>query len=306
MKNENLQTSDFRHGIHSEDDGVSGVNNIVDTINECSGQDKDALPDDKKPKKINYTEDDCFLHPIELTGKARKTFCNRFKKAGAQVEECNVYLWNKLSDPNVHPNDYLTFEAPSTFSITHVITTCKGIFALGELLKAPVDDQEAFALASQEMLEQSAEFRTEEMDEDFSLTEKELHFNAELPEELLPVDEVLQIEQGQETFENMKIKEVFEFFQSACCKKINDGVCHKRHYLIGTGKVVVENREYDGIHIYLYPDIHYDQATDPEKEIQDSLYRQFQKDKEIRGIQFDSMKYIVGYMNEFREILKQC
>ncbi len=301
MKNKNLQGSDFRHGL-KDDDG----NSMPETIHELSKGELDAVPDDKKPEKINYTEDDCFLHPIELVGKARKTFCNRFKKTGAQVGKCNVYLWNKLSDPNVHPNDYLTFEAPSTITITHVITTCKGVFALGELLKAPVDDKEAFALASQEMLEQSAEFRTEEMDEEFSLTQKEFHVDNEIPDELVPVEEVLKIEQGQETFENMKIKEVFEFFQSSCCKKIQDGVCHKRHYLIGTGKVVVENREYEGIHIYLYPDIHYDQATEPGKEIQDSLYLQFQKNKQIRGIQFDQMRYIVGYMNEFREVLKRC
>jgi len=300
MNDKNLQKSDFRLGL-KDDDGSS----MPETLNALSNGALDSS-EENKPEKIKYTEDDYFLRPILLDGEARKKFCKRFKKSGGDPGNCKVYLWNKLSDPNVHPNDYLSFESPNTLTITHVITTCKGIFALDELLKPPVESEEAFELVSREMRERSIEFRTEEMDEDFELTQKEMGIGTELPEDFKPVDESIQMERSQDGFDDMKIKEVFKLFQSSCCKKINDGVCHKRHYLVGKGKVVIEGNEYEGIHIYLYPDLHYNQVSDPEKEIQDSLYLQFQTEKELRGIQFDQMKYIVGYMNEFREILKKC
>ncbi|MCX6823940.1 MAG: hypothetical protein NT085_02340, partial [candidate division SR1 bacterium] len=212
-----------------------------------------------------------------------------------------MYLWNKLSDPNVHPNDYLQFEAPSEFIFTHVLTTCKGAYMLSNLVSG-IDDNDNQAI-EKGYQEEAAETRTVEADDEFELMKKENHI-PDLPEDEVVVDEIMEVEQPENLFD-MKIKDGFKLFQRCFCEKRKDSLCAKRHYLIGTGSVMINNETYTGTHVYLYPDVNYEETDIAEEDIKDPLYLAFQTQKDTPGIQYARSRYVCGYVKEFRELLSQ-
>ncbi len=301
---QNLDPSDHRFGVKDEDG--SPMPEIVNANSDSN--EHDVVPE---TEKITVNEDKPFLNPIELEAKTRAKIVKLFKKTGEEIYlDCQIFLWNKLSDPNIHPNDYLHLEDEvNSFVFTHVITTCKGLFLLTNLNKSLVGedetldavDDELFESALDAVLESGKEFNDDETDDaESDAVEKsgEHEVDMKMPEDL--VSEFCE----KFSLEDMKIKEAFAMFKSACCQRRNDGTCDKRHYLVGRGKIVVENQEYEGIHIYLYPDIHYEQADDPKHQITDPLYLQFQKERKFSISKGRRQYYVLGYMREFRRLLR--
>jgi len=303
MKKVKLEDSDFRLGL-KDDDGSS----MPHMVNALSNGEKDGLPDDQKPPKLLINEDEPFLRPIIITKQLKRKLNNLIEKSGGEVDRTfMMYLWNKLSDPNVHPNDYMKFEEPSEFQFTHVLTTCKGVYMLSNLVRSNIvsdDDTQAMEASYKTLCEEAGECRTLEMDDEFDLLKREFHI-PDLPEEdVAIVGEKMEVEQPEDLFD-MKIKDGFKLFQSCFCEKRKDGVCKKRHYLIGAGSIVINNETYTGVHIYLYPDVHFEQTDIAEEDIKDPLYLAFQNQKDTPGIQYTRSRYVHGYIKEFREILSQ-
>lgn len=297
-----LENSDFRHGIHKEEDGIP----IAEIISECKGEDKDVLLGDQKSTKMNLSEDDAFLKPIIIGGELKKRVLYLINKISEKkISRVRIHLWNKLSDPNVHPNDYLKFEEPSEFKFEYVLTTCRGVYLLNTLNTNPVIDQESIEAAHQEIIEEATNNRSEEVENELEDLTSQFKI-PELPEESenMFVDEILPHESLDEDFSEMKIHEVFALFKSVCCKKIRDGVCDKRHYLIGKGDIVINDVTYSGLHIYLYPDKHYDQVDIPEENIKDDTYFRFKRDKDTPGIEYSRPEYVGIYIKEFRSLLE--
>ena len=302
MKKVKLEDSDFRLGL-KDDDGSS----MPHMVNALSNGEKDGLPDDQKPPKLLINEDEPFLRPIIITKQLKRKLNNLIEKSGGEVDRTfMMYLWNKLSDPNVHPNDYMKFEEPSEFQFTHVLTTCKGVYMLSNLVRSNIvsdDDTQAMEASYKTLCEEAGENGTIEMDDNFEFLKKEFNL-PDVPEDVVEIGETVELEPQEDLFD-MKIKDGFRLFQACFCEKRKDGICAKRHYLIGAGSVVINNKTYTGTHVYLYPDVHYDQTTIPEEEIKDSLYLAFQSQKEAPGIQHARLRYVSGYVKEFRELLSQ-
>ncbi|MEI6119316.1 MAG: hypothetical protein WCP92_09305 [bacterium] len=297
QKQGELEKSDFRNGL-VDADGSS----MPQMINHLSKGEKDGLPDDQKPPKLVINEDEPFLKPIIITKHLKRKLNGLIKKSGGEVHRASMmYLWNKLSDPNVHPNDYMKFEAPSDFVFTHVFTTCKGVYMLSNLVSG-IDGNDTQAI-EKGYQEEAAEIRTVESDDEFELMKKEHHI-PDLPEDEVVVDEIMEVEQPENLFD-MKIKDGLKLFQQCFCEKRKDTLCAKRHYLIGTGSVVINNETYTGTHVYLYPDVNYEQTDIAEEDIKDSLYLAFQSQKETPGIQHARLRYVSGYVKEFKELLSQ-
>jgi len=302
-KKKPLEKFDVRHGIHRDDDSMTAVETIKTFKN-----DQDALPDDQKPKKLEITDDEPFLKPIILVKGLKKKVLQLIKTAAGKerFEELmnpkqgelerphlpdDLYLWNKLSDPNFHPNDYLEFESPSKFKFHFAFTTCKGVYLFENLNSS----------LSMEMVEEILEEVPETEDEGLDPTEEYVLEEPELSE--LPITEGQVVLIPGEDITGMKIHEVFSFFKEHCCKKLKDGVCHKRHFLIGMGDIVTAEKIYSGIHIYLYPDQNFDQVDVPEDNITDDLYFRFMRDKNTPGIQYARPQFIGGYIREFRALV---
>jgi len=278
-----MQKSDFRMGL-VDDDG----DNMPKVINRfSSGEDVPIPSPSVTPKNL---EDEYLIKPILLDGKIKKRFLALF---GEESYTGPVYLWNKLSDPNVSPNDYLVFES-GNFSVTHFMTHCKGIISIDELNRGEDIDSKILMELSQDL----KGFDIEEEDDDLiDLINEE----AEVPEDLLSGSD------NETDFkkENMKLKDALAYVQSYCCqKRLNNKPyeknCQKRHYFIGVGNVQVQKSLYCGIHVYLFPDAHYEQCEEPEKEILDVLYLKFKK-----GETQENITLIHKYVREFQKVLRQ-
>lgn len=298
-----LQSSDFRFGL-VDADGSS----MPEIVSKCSGPDLDGLPDDQKPPKINLSPDEAFLEPIIIQGDIKKKLCKLMQKAGYVVDpKKEFYLQTKLTDPNFHPNDYFHLEGPSELNFTHILTACEGVFLLRNLVDSPIDDRTALKAVQQHCEENRVIHLTDEdvLPEVFFMKENNI---PELPQEV--ANELIENEETVESevvnhFADMKVSEVIKLFQNHCCAHPKKKLCHKRHYLMGVGEVVINEKEYSGLHVYLAPDIHYEQLGDLSDKIHDDLYLLFQEQKDIPGIQHIRNKYRNGYLNELRLLLEQ-
>ncbi len=268
-----LQNSDFRMGL-IDDDGQ----NMPEIINQTSAR----IGEIDSPKSSFPTE--AFLRPIILDRKIREKICHEL---GVQDENVSMYLWNKLSDPHIHPNDYVKLEEPSELVFSHVLTTCRGIIPLEDIF------QEKIILDNKLMDEVLTECHERAIEENEYLEEEVLE-GFDLIEDELEIQDSLDIE----TIAVQKIKDMFSQVKQTCCKHLNDGSCFKRHYLIGQGSVVVEEKKYQGIHVYLYPDVHYEQ-TDSDDEIVDQRYLRYKKNptKQKRD------SFVRGYAKDLRKTL---
>ncbi|MEI6672062.1 MAG: hypothetical protein WCL02_01545 [bacterium] len=298
-----LQPSDFRFGL-VDDDGSS----MPEIVSQCSGPDLDGLSDDQKPPKINLTPDEAFLEPIILQGNIKKKLCKLMQKAGYGVDpKKEFYLQTKLTDPNFHPNDYFHLEGPSELNFTHLLTTCEGVFLLRNLVDSPIDNNAALKAVQQHCEDNRITHLSDEdvLPDLFFMKENNI---PELPQEV--AHELIESEETEEIeivnhFSDMKVSEVIKLFQNRCCSHPKKKICHKRHYLMGIGEVIINEKEYSGLHIYLAPDIHYEQLGDLSDKIHDDLYLLFQTEKNIPGIQHIRNKYAHGYLKEFSLLLDQ-
>ncbi len=87
-----------------------------------------------------------FIPPIEIGGTLQnkiiflleKKTGIRFVKTVSEFQEPtgipNIWLWNKISDPDLNPNDYLRIEDES-LELKWLMTKCFGILSIEEILK---------------------------------------------------------------------------------------------------------------------------------------------------------------------------
>lgn len=253
----------------------------------------------KKCCKKNVTDDDPYLEPILLTGSIKKRILHLINKVtDTKIQVDNVYLQNKLTDPGLHPNDYMRFEEPSDFTFEYVLATCKEVYLLKNMTAPLQMDSQSLEAAHQEMVEEAAGSRSEEMQNELDDITKEFNLPT-IPKGVPILNETFEMGSSEEDISGMKIHEAFKLFKANCCGKLKDGICHKRHYLIGMGDVEIDKKTYSGLHIYLYPDPHFDQVDIPEENIKDALYLRFQAEKTNSNIQELREYYKQEYINEF-------
>jgi len=224
------------------------------------------------------------LEPIVITGKMKQKVLSLINKvASPKIDGGDVFLWNKLSDPNLHPNDYLKFEEPGNLTFTYILTTCRGVYLLNNLTNPlPMDEE----VITSQVLEESGLTDTDDLEPADEVALQEIS------------EEVLLHENLEENISEMKIHEVFSMFKSTICERRRDGICTKRHYLIGEGDVVINDKTYSGLHIYLYPDKNYNEVDVPHDEIMDELYLRFQRDKKPIP-----SEYVNQYLKVFSTLL---
>ncbi len=233
-----------------------------------------------------------YLPPIPLTGEIKKRFCRLMNKIiGYDISEAPIYLQNKLTDPALHPNDYLRFEEPSKFKFEYILTTCKGIFPLKNMVPSEQMDDDLSNI-NEEFLHEAEELGDE------GIIELEC---PELPAEAILHDEMISSENKEEINpDEMKIHEVMSYFKANHCERRKNGICKKQHYLIGIGDVIIDEKTYSGVHIYLYPDKHFDQVDVPEENIMDDQYLHY-----CTQTQKSPFIYQRNYLKKFNTLLTE-
>jgi hypothetical protein len=255
-----------------------------------------------------------YLLPILLTGEIKKRFNTLMSKiVGYDMDGFNMYLQNKLTDPALHSNDYLKFEEPCNFKFEYLFTTCKGVYLLENMTSSSRVDDDLFN-ANEAFLNEA-----KEIDEDNEGIEIDCDL-PELPEIIPSFEENLDEDQNEDENEEkkkkrgendetildeMKIYEVMSHFKSNQCERIKDGICNKQHYIIGIGDVVIGDKTYSGVHIYLYPDKNYDQVDVPEENINDIIYLQCQENKLRHKKRLSPKKCEEAYLEKFNQLLIQ-
>lgn len=257
----------------------------------------------KTKKTQRVSEDVPYLEPIPLPQELKKRVLSLINRVSdKKIIEEHAYLQNKLSDPNVHPNDYMTFESPNNFRFEYVLTICKGVYLLRDLNAALPMDKDIFITTNQKMMEDV--LQSDEVDDDLDALENGLDLSEFPDEEFSDISEDLRDAGYSEDISETKIHEAFAYFQENCCAKRKDGICHLRHYLIGIGDVFINDEVYSGVHIYLYPDKHIYQVDIPEESIKDPLYLRLHTEKNLNHEEFRKICKKT-YLKDFEAVLAQ-
>ena len=273
-----IQSSDLRFG-HIDDDGQP----MSEIIAMHSGGEKDAIPVPKGEQ---------FIKPTIVDDDLRDIFVSLMAKKSGKIIPFTmpVYLCNKLVDTTVHSNDYIKLEG-NDFEFTHIITTCQGVYSVASLFGAEKLTSDIIENVDEEFKEEHFDSTTAEDDEP-SIPKS--FFDGINTEYIDDLDEEYRIPL-------IKIKDLFAVFQQNCCEHRKSAICKRRHFLVGEGAVRIEDEPYEGIFIYLYPDVHYEQADNPDKEIADKHYQHFNENAVYPQNRID---YVVAYKEEFRKLLK--
>lgn len=272
-----IQPSDYRFG-YIDDDGQS----MSEIIAMHSGGEKDAIPVPKGEQ---------FIKPIIVDDDLRDIFVSLMAKKSGKIIPFTmpVYLCNKLVDPTVHPNDYIKLEG-NNFEFTHIITTCQGVYSVASLFEDEKLTSDIIENVDEEFKEEHFDSTTAEDDEP---PFPKNFFDGIRPDDIADLGD-------EYPMPSVKIKDLFHLFQQNCCEHRKSAICKRRHFLVGEGAVRIEDEPYEGIFIYLYPDVHYEQSDNPDKEIADKYYQKFNENSVYPQNRID---YVVVYKEEFRKLL---
>lgn len=270
----------------------------------CPTQKQNIMTKETKTKKTQRVSEDVpYLEPIPLPQELKKRVLSLINRVSdKKIVEEYVYLQNKLTDPNFHPNDYLKFESPSDFRFEYVLTLCKSVYSLREVNSPLPMDKEIFMTTNQKMMEDA--LPSDDMDDELDGIENGLGLSEFPDEEFSDISEDMRESGFGEDISEMKIHEAFAYFQENCCAKRKDGICHLRHYLIGIGDISINDKVYSGVHIYLYPDKHVYQVDVPKENIKDPLYLRLHTEKNINHEEFRKMCKKT-YLKDFEAVLAQ-
>ena len=265
-----------------------------------------------------------YILPILLTGEMYRKIRYLISKAvGYDIGNIDIYLQNKLTDPALHSNDYLKFEEPSKFRFMLMFTTCKGVYLLKNIFSSSKiddgDNDDLYEAANREFLQEARDIDAPEGTE-ISFAYPDIPENVVIPSDviipssenseenasIISLFEMNPNENMEElNLDEMKILEMMSYFKANQCERLKDGICDKQHYLIGIGDVVINDKTYSGVHIYLYPDKHYDQVDVPQENIKDDIYLRYQENKHRRKKLPSPESCREDYLEKFNQLLVQ-
>lgn len=190
------------------------------------------------------------LHkPIEVTGVLKAKIMRWFPSIDPNV---TVYMWSKFSDPSWNPNDYVQFENDKV-TLHYIISSCGKLYSIN-------DGNEGMDVVSWKLVDE--DFRSlAPIDEDDAIDEDEKI-----------LDEVLHMSEFNEQEKNsVKVHEAFSSFKNKCCEREKN--CPQKHYFLGSGKLKVNGKKYEGIHVYVEPD--YNKFQVDQIVYHDKIYQQY-------------------------------
>jgi hypothetical protein len=214
--------------------------------------------------KETFDEENPYLKPIILEGSLLKSL----RKLGIPVAK-NTYLWTKLTDFQLHPNDYLNFENPleptadsvnllellpaQRLRFLWIFSKCRGLIKIKDIAKE-VNAVEDAALG------------------------------------------LIVQKKGGKRIANLKFFEIMSAYIKTSCTG-----CAHSHYFVGKGVYVVNNSSYKGTHIVLEPECN--PGDENFSKVKDPIYRKFLDEKDSSFIKEKRAQYVSDYVTQLKDVI---